>query len=308
VSAVLSVLFELIPLPTVLADVLLELFLSVGYLSVFLIPAILLKLLLRRNNCKDAPMESSFTVSRYLPCMVLVTVMLCSFFSQINSWLWEWIAPSSVVFDDFFAGEGAVAPYAAVLHFISMSVVPAFCEEILFRGGVLANLLPFGEKRAILISALLFSLMHQNPEQFLYTFAAGIALGMIYVYTRSIWSCMLAHFVNNFISVIEDLIFTRLGSTPAGVMTLIYIEGLIFLLGALSIFILTRAYLRFKKRGTESAFGKSLPTVEGYAVISTENASGRRGTFSGSILLYAVLCLFPSALLLLLSILEGGIL
>ena len=45
---------------------------------------------------------------------------------------------------------------ALLLAFCS---VPALCEEFLFRGCILSNLLPYGKTTAILASAVLFSMI-----------------------------------------------------------------------------------------------------------------------------------------------------
>ncbi len=96
-----------------------------------------------------------------------------------------------------------------VLMLVELVVVPAFVEELLFRGVILSNLLPFGKGTAVLGSALLFGLMHQNAEQLLYATAAGAVLGWIFVQTRSIWPCVLMHFVNNFHSVLQTVLLSR---------------------------------------------------------------------------------------------------
>ena len=63
-----------------------------------------------------------------------------------------------------------------ILLLITSVLIPAFVEELLFRGAVLSQLLPYGKTVAVLTSAVLFGLMHQNADQFLYTTLAGIVL------------------------------------------------------------------------------------------------------------------------------------
>lgn len=133
------------------------------------------------------------------------------------------------------AGEN----YQLVLLFLSLAVIPAFVEELLFRGLILENLLPCGKTVAIFGSALLFGLMHQNAEQLLYATGAGVVFGWIYVRTRSIWPCILAHFINNFQSVIQIAVADRLSAARA--QAVIYVtEGTLLLLGILSAIFLFR--------------------------------------------------------------------
>ena len=119
-----------------------------------------------------------------------------------------------------------------VLQFLVMAVVPPFVEELLFRGVVLGNLLPFGKLQAVLASAVLFGLMHQSVEQLLYATVGGLVLGYIYVATRSIWPCILLHLINNGTSVLQAAFYARLSTDTAtalstAVQSGIYCMGLI---------------------------------------------------------------------------------
>jgi len=58
-----------------------------------------------------------------------------------------------------------------VLGVLVMAVVPAICEELLFRGMIFQGLKEkFSATTSIFLSALLFALMHQNIQQFIYPF------------------------------------------------------------------------------------------------------------------------------------------
>jgi len=59
-------------------------------------------------------------------------------------------------------------------------------------------------KLVLVLTALLFSLMHTNITQSLYTFAGGILMSIVVVKTRTIWPAMIVHFTNNAISVYSD--------------------------------------------------------------------------------------------------------
>lgn len=90
------------------------------------------------------------------------------------------------------------------LVFIVMAILPAIAEEIYFRGlieGVLIDL-KLSLFHAVLISSLLFSLVH---GQFYYFFAQmfmGAILGYVYYRTRNIWYGIIMHFINNGLIVI----------------------------------------------------------------------------------------------------------
>ena len=98
--------------------------------------------------------------------------------------------------------EGLSSSYAG---FIVMAVIMApIVEEVFFRGiivrGFAAN---YSKLSAIVISALLFGIVHFNPWQGFGAFLGGLILAWIYIETESIIPCIYAHaFYNGFISIL----------------------------------------------------------------------------------------------------------
>jgi len=85
---------------------------------------------------------------------------------------------------------------------LSVALVPAFCEEFLFRGFVQSNF----EKRmkpfwAIVLTAFLFSIFHFNPFALLPLFLLGAYFSYLVYLTESIFIPVVLHFLNNFITV-----------------------------------------------------------------------------------------------------------
>lgn len=79
-------------------------------------------------------------------------------------------------------------------------LVPAFTEELLFRGVILNGFQKnYFDKKAVILSALLFGIVHLNPWQFLTAFIFGTYLGWIITKTSSILPCIFLHFLNNFL-------------------------------------------------------------------------------------------------------------
>lgn len=71
-------------------------------------------------------------------------------------------------------------------------------EEYIFRWKLLNRLRPYGEKAAILYTALMFGLMHGNLTQFLYAAAIGVILGYMAVKTgRMLYNCLLHILINS---------------------------------------------------------------------------------------------------------------
>lgn len=97
-----------------------------------------------------------------------------------------------------------------ILYVFLMCVVPAVFEETLFRATILNGLREKGKTYAILMSALIFMLMHGGPDQTVHQFILGVILGYVFVYTGSIWATVLIHFLNNFYAVTAIYIMNNL--------------------------------------------------------------------------------------------------
>lgn len=90
---------------------------------------------------------------------------------------------------------------AFLLNVLIVGILPALLEELLFRGLVLGALRPAGDRVALVVSALLFSLMHTTLQQLPFTFLLGLVLGYIQLRTGNILLPMAVHFLNNLTSV-----------------------------------------------------------------------------------------------------------
>ena len=90
-----------------------------------------------------------------------------------------------------------------MVNLLVMAVVPAFCEELYFRG-TLQNI--FSEKRnkhaAIWIVAIIFSLIHFQMYGFFPRMILGAVLGYLLVWSGSLWVPVIAHFTNNALAVL----------------------------------------------------------------------------------------------------------
>lgn len=126
-------------------------------------------------------------------------------------------------------------------------IIAPLTEETLFRGIILRGLLGrWPPWAAILISAVLFALMHFNPAQGPITFALGLVLGWIFVRTRSLGLCMLGHALNNasaFLPAdlpVEINNYNHVPETSAGFFHPLWFDGLGLALFAGGVWLLHR--------------------------------------------------------------------
>ena len=95
-----------------------------------------------------------------------------------------------------------------VIIFISISIVPAICEELMFRGFIQKSFeLRFRPLLAILITSVFFGLYHFSPYALIPLILLGFFIGYSAYKTNSILVPVILHFLNNFLSVIMYYIF-----------------------------------------------------------------------------------------------------
>ena len=100
----------------------------------------------------------------------------------------------------------AKTPREQIIYFLCIAIIPAITEEIAFRGVILNFLRPYGDGFAILISSILFGLVHGNFVQIPFAFIVGLVCAVLVVKTNSIIPSILLHLLNNGTSVVLDCI------------------------------------------------------------------------------------------------------
>ncbi len=109
------------------------------------------------------------------------------------------------IYDIEFSNYTADEPTGAVeylLYIFEVAIIPAIVEEVAMRGVVMPPLRKYGDRFAIIMSAIIFALMHSNMQQIPFAFVAGIVLGYFAVSTGSLWTPIAIHAANNLISVV----------------------------------------------------------------------------------------------------------
>ena len=94
-------------------------------------------------------------------------------------------------------------PVLFLYVFVFTPLLPAICEEALFRGVIMRSLEGFGTFVAVIASGAMFSLMHGNYGQMILQFLGGVAMAWVVITTKNFLLGTVMHFVNNlFVSVI----------------------------------------------------------------------------------------------------------
>ena len=249
-----------LPIPKIEAEIAGELVYALGYLLTFMLPVVVLKRRLQKQGIPYRPRKADVGISGNLPVLVLGGTCLIWVQSYLNSAMVSVFHyaefSEQVLWDTASARDG----YQIVLQFIVIALVPAFCEEFLFRGVIYGNLRPFGKTQAILISSILFALMHQNIQQFFYTFVGGIAMALMYELTGNIWCGVIFHMFNNELAVLTEALYNGKYGEAVAPLLLLW-DALVLILGSISIILLILYYRRKAIEARES--GEKDPSVFG---------------------------------------------
>lgn len=129
-----------------------------------------------------------------------------------------------------------------IVNLILMAVIPAISEEFVFRGVLFHTYRKSSVLYGIVISGVVFGLMHLNFNQFSYAFVLGIVFALVIEATGSIYAVMIAHFVINGNSVVmmelSDKLLGAVGQnsqqlqsqiTPQYLMMVVGVYGMIAL-------------------------------------------------------------------------------
>ena len=132
---------------------------------------------------------------------------------------------------------GSMAGSGVLMGFLIPALIGPVVEELIFRKLMIDRLRNYGERTAIVFTALCFGLFHGNLTQFLYAACVGLFLGYIYCRTGKVLHTMLIHILLNTFSCLIMLFVPLLG----GEQKVLAILG-IFLFGGLMIFMMITGF------------------------------------------------------------------
>ena len=103
----------------------------------------------------------------------------------------------------FTRAENTLTDGSLVIKVLCNCLVIPILEELLLRGIVTGQLyLWYGSIISVLFSSICFGILHNNIVQFIYAVVVGIALGLMYIKTKRLSLCIVAHCLINFIVII----------------------------------------------------------------------------------------------------------
>lgn len=203
----------------------------------------------RLHSDSELSVRQYVRVHRTLPKYLILSVVL---FLAVQPLIWflgylNGLLPVPELFTDlqksqyemierFLTEQNSVLP-----ALFNIAVVPAICEEILFRGYLQRSFeRSFNTLAAILLSGFLFGLYHVQLQNLLPLATLGILLALLTWVSGSLWPAIIAHFVNNAGAVITlkyfpESMVTEMGTAQAPPIwlllgSIVLTAGIIYLL------------------------------------------------------------------------------
>ena len=169
----------------------------------FIVPFVLItKLFFREKISNVISTDKPKCSVQMLLCLFVLSLGFCYVGNQSShavSLFMDNVFGVTPVMADF---PDAVNWFDIIFSVVSIAIIPALLEEFAFRGAILGFLKRFGKINAIIISSILFAIMHGNFVQIPFAFFVGLALGFITIATDSIWPAIIVHAFNNFLSIV----------------------------------------------------------------------------------------------------------
>ncbi|MEG2769587.1 MAG: type II CAAX endopeptidase family protein [Oscillospiraceae bacterium] len=211
------------------------------------IVSLCIPILVLRFFCKLPPPADKLSTKMPKPMVLLYSLgifFIIVTFSGILVKCVSWVLYSGFKLEGIAPQVLPVGAFALFLVFLRSVVVPAFLEEILFRGAIQTSLLPCGERFAVITTSVLFALYHQDFSQMLGVFILSMCLGTAAVRTKSIALPIILHFANNGISFLLSVLTEHLDGTSALAFSVVLFTFYIAL-GLFSIYYIKTQKIKF---------------------------------------------------------------
>ncbi len=136
-------------------------------------------------------------------CCYFLNILIASFFSNIIGLFGYERVPT------YATGYTPTTTTQFITNMILVALLPAICEEVAHRGLLLGGFSSLGLKASVILSSVLFGLLHLNINQFFYATVLGFLMAITVMITKSIFPAMIIHFCNNGLSLYFDFASER---------------------------------------------------------------------------------------------------
>ena len=112
---------------------------------------------------------------------------------------------------------------------ITFAVLPAVTEEYIFRGILLHEYQNYGIATSVILSSLMFAMLHFNLHQLpVYFFCGVVAAYSVYI-TKSLYASILLHFLNNMYAIFFESILWDVIKAPNSLIFFLFVIVTLFI-------------------------------------------------------------------------------
>ncbi len=192
---------------------------AVSTISIFFLPVYFFALICYRKPGKFMGFNTNVNFKQILILLAILffTFPLSGALAELTKFIplpLNWAAKFKAMEDARALQEAALININSFpKYIISLFVIgflPGLVEEVCFRAGIQNIFVRWlkGPWLAIIITSIIFSLVHISYYGFLVRFALGVILGLIFYYSGSIWLSVLFHFLYNGLQVTALYVYT----------------------------------------------------------------------------------------------------
>ncbi len=187
-----------------------------------------------------------------LPSIASVPLMLCATVLLITGGLLlsilfdglDSLSSNFSLYDTFTSDGGGTVP-SKLYHVLAYAVLPAVCEEFVYRGIVCYEYEKGGVARAIIFSSIFFGLLHFNIVNLPVYLFAGAILALTLYATRSLFATMIVHFLYNLFGLFAQPYMNALYNLSGGTGFFVFLVTFLFFVSA--ILFCAQAAMLYKK-------------------------------------------------------------
>ncbi len=214
--------------------------------------------------------------------LVVFTVICCYPITALLNLIYMQFVPNVVQ-----TASAEIYTFGLGISLVLIALFPALGEELLMRGIVYRSYKEASPVAAMVLSALLFGLLHMNFNQMPYAMFLGIVMVLINEAADSMVMSMVMHFLFNASSTVLNYMSIQMSSQEARAEAaesvshadwgLFMVFGIAALIMGLLLIVVIRAMYKYNHRTFDMAFGKGCEVVEseGKKSVSAEGCHRR---------------------------------
>lgn len=153
-------------------------------------------------------------IATHILCILFITVSVSVALNNILC-----MSPLAAASAGFAEANSKFFGSTLALELIGSAFLTPILEELIYRGVIFERLRKMmGCLPAVVLSALLFAIMHFNWVQFIFAFLIGMLLALFVEKTGHVYGAIVAHMASNFLAVVRTetgLLECTLDGTPA---------------------------------------------------------------------------------------------